>query len=84
MCRDRLPWEWLDPKAPPSAAQPPCPSGFIEVPATDEDMILQTVALMEKYNMTGVLSAATRGGANPAERLDRLQKAAPGRFIPAV
>ena len=47
-------------------------------------MILQTVALMEKYNMTGVLSAATRGGANPAERLDRLQKAAPGRFIPAV
>ena len=83
MCLDELPFEWLDPKAPPSTV-PPCPSGFIEVPATDEEMIRRTVVLMEQYNVTGVLSAATRGGANPAERLERWQKAAPGRFIPAV
>ena len=83
ICRDELPFEWLDPKAAPSA-NVPCPSGFMEVPATDDDMIRRTVAIMEQYNVTGVLSAATRGGASPAERLARWQKAAPGRFIPAV
>ena len=46
-------------------------------PLTDEAMIEQTVAILERRNIVGVLSGY------PLEKVRRFQEAAPGRFIPA-
>ncbi len=55
---------------------PPCPDP-IWSPATDEALIEQTVAILERRNVIGVLSG-------PPERLRQWREAAPGRFIPAL
>ena len=46
-------------------------------PKTDEEVLRQTVAVMEKYNIVGVL------GGKP-ELVAKWMKAAPGRFIPGL
>ena len=46
-------------------------------PLTDEAMIEQTVAILERRNIVGVLSGY------PLEKVRRFQEAAPGRFLPA-
>jgi predicted TIM-barrel fold metal-dependent hydrolase len=46
-------------------------------PKTDEEVLRQTVAVMEKYNIFGVL------GGKP-ELVAKWMKAAPGRFIPGL
>jgi predicted TIM-barrel fold metal-dependent hydrolase len=83
LCADEMPWEWVDPKAPPTSPNP-CPGRTLTVPSTEDELIRSTVALMEQFNVIGVVSAATRGGVNPTERLKRWEAAAPGRIIPAV
>jgi predicted TIM-barrel fold metal-dependent hydrolase len=55
---------------------PPCPNP-IWSPATDEALIEQTIAVLERLNIIGVLSGTP-------ERVRRWRKAAPGRFIPAL
>lgn len=46
-------------------------------PKTDEEVLRQTIAVMEKYNIVGVL------GGKP-ELVAKWMKAAPGRFIPGL
>jgi hypothetical protein len=53
---------------------PPCDDP-IQGPATDEEVRDQTIAIMKKYKIRGVLSG-------PADRIADWQAAAPGLFIP--
>lgn len=55
---------------------PQCPEPVLS-PLTDEAMIKQTVAILERRNIIGVLSGYT------LEKIRPFQEAAPGRFIPA-
>lgn len=55
---------------------PECPEPILS-PLSDEAMIEQTVAALERHNIVGVLSGY------PLEKVRRFQEAAPGRFIPA-
>jgi uncharacterized protein len=57
-------------------SDPQCPEPLLS-PATDEAMIEQTVAILERRNIIGVLSGHT------PETIRSFQKAAPSRFIPA-
>jgi len=58
------------------APDPQCPEPLLS-PLTDEAMIEQTVAVLERRNIIGVLSGY------PLEKVRRFQEAAPDRFIPA-
>ena len=60
----------LDPKNP-GCADP------ILSPMTDQDVMTQTIAILERRNIFGVLSG-------PPERVDTWRRAAPGRFVPGV
>ncbi len=60
----------------PVAKDPPCPDP-IWSPMTDEEVMEQTIEVMERRNIVGVLSG-------PPERVLRWSEAAPGRFIPSV
>ena len=55
---------------------PRCPEPILS-PATDEAMIEQTVAILERRNIIGVLSGSTLKNIRP------FQQAAPARLIPA-
>ncbi len=55
---------------------PPCRDP-IWSPRTDEALMKQTIAILERCNVIGVLSGTP-------ERVRRWSEAAPGRFIPAV
>jgi hypothetical protein len=55
---------------------PPCPDP-IWSPATDKALIEQTVAILERRNVLGVLSGSP-------ERVRQWREAAPRRFIPAL
>jgi len=58
------------------AKDPPCPDP-IWSPMTDEAVMEETIAILERRNIIGVLSG-------PPERVLRWSEAAPGRFIPSV
>jgi len=62
---------WQDESAPPPCAQP------LMSPMTDGDLLRQTLEIMERHNIVGVL------GGSP-ELVGEWMKAAPGRFIPAL
>ena len=69
----------LDPgrdKFNPVSRNPPCPNPIWSAP-TDEAVMEQTVAVLERRNIFGVLSG-------PPDRVLRWSKAAPERFIPSV
>ena len=73
---DRMPrWDQRQPMwqdgSPPACANP------IFSPMTDADLRKQTLEIMERHNIVGVL------GGSP-ELVDEWMKAAPGRFIPAL
>jgi predicted TIM-barrel fold metal-dependent hydrolase len=53
-----------------------CPEPIVS-PLTDEAMIAQTVEILERRNIIGVISGYT------LEKIRPFQEAAPGRFIPA-
>src|SRR5262245_7294503 len=55
---------------------PPCPNP-VWSPSSDEDLIKQTIAVMERHNMIGALSGSP-------ERVRQWRAAAPDRFIPAL
>jgi predicted TIM-barrel fold metal-dependent hydrolase len=55
---------------------PQCPEPILS-PKTDEAMVGETVAILERRNIIGVLSGYTLGKLRP------FREAAPGRFIPA-
>ncbi len=55
---------------------PPCNTPMMS-PMTDDDLLHQTVEIMERHNIVGVL------GGSP-ELVAEWMKAAPGRFIPAL
>jgi len=59
------------------AKNPPCPDP-VWSPMTDKEMLNQTIEVMQRLNIVGVLS-----GAEP-ERVGAWMEAAPGRFIPAL
>ena len=54
--------------------KPPC-SDPVWSPLTDKEVMEQTIAVLERRNIIGVLSG-------PPERVHRWRQAAPGRFIP--
>jgi hypothetical protein len=56
--------------------KPPC-ADPIWSPITDEVLMNQTIAILERHNVTGVLSGTP-------ERVRRWSEAAPGRFIPGL
>ena len=56
--------------------EPECPEPIVS-PLTDEAMIAQTVEILERRNIIGVISGFT------LEKIRPFQEAAPGRFIPA-
>lgn len=57
-------------------ADPDCPEPLVS-PATDGDMVRDTVAALDRLNVFGVISGY------PLERVRRFQEAAPQRLIPA-
>ena len=59
------------------AREPPCPDPMWS-PMTDDELMNQTIDVMERLNMVGVLS-----GEEP-DRIARWMAAAPGRFIPGL
>jgi uncharacterized protein len=59
------------------AKEPPCPDP-VWSPMTDEEMMTQTIEVMNRLNIVGVLS-----GPDP-DRIAAWMAAAPGRFIPAL
>jgi uncharacterized protein len=59
------------------AKEPPCPDP-VWSPMTDEEMMDQTIEMMNRLNIVGVLS-----GPDP-DRIAAWMAAAPGRFIPAL
>lgn len=59
------------------AYEPPCPDP-VWSPETDEEMMAQTIEVVERLNIVGVLS-----GPEP-ERVARWMEAAPGRFLPGL
>jgi uncharacterized protein len=59
------------------AKNPPCPDP-VWSPMTDEEMLTQTIEVMNRLNIIGVLS-----GEEP-DRIATWMAAAPGRFIPAL
>jgi predicted TIM-barrel fold metal-dependent hydrolase len=59
-----------------SMRNPPC-RNFLVSPMTDEDLMKQTIAVMERRNVYGVLCGTT-------ELVSRWSTAAPGRFYPGV
>ena len=56
--------------------EPRCPNP-VWSPSTDEDLMRQTIAVMERNNIIGALSGSP-------ERVRQWKNAAPGRFIPAL
>ena len=56
--------------------QPPCDDP-VWSPATDEQVMLQTIEVMERRNIVGVLSGTS-------QRVSAWMRAAPGRFIPGL
>ena len=74
---------WVDPadlKSPITHCEGP----QFESAASEEEIIRRTVAVMEQYNITGVVSASAAGVSSPIERLERWQTAAKSRVIPAI
>jgi uncharacterized protein len=69
----------LDPSRPMTLdrALPPCDSP-IWSSATDEDLLRETLAAMDRFN---IVSAVTAG---PLEEVTKWHEAAPGRIIPAI
>jgi uncharacterized protein len=59
------------------AKEPPCPDP-VWSPMTDEEVMNQTIAVMERLNITGVLSEYN------VEPVATWMAAAPGRFIPGL
>jgi uncharacterized protein len=57
--------------------KPPCPDP-VWSPETDEELMAQTIEVMERLNIVGVLS-----GPEP-QRIASWESAAPGRFIPGI
>jgi hypothetical protein len=55
---------------------PECPEPILS-PLSDETMVAQTVDILERRNVIGVISGY------PLEKIRPFQEAAPGRFIPA-
>ena len=55
---------------------PPCDDP-VWSPETDEELMQQTIAMMEQWNVFGVLSGTP-------ERVETWMEAAPGRFIPSL
>jgi predicted TIM-barrel fold metal-dependent hydrolase len=74
---------WADPRNPDDEFLT-CAGASVESATMDEENIRRTVALMEQYNVTGVVSAPVRGGISPIDRLKPWQQAAPNRIIPGV
>ena len=56
--------------------KPPCPDP-VWSPRTDDALERETIAVMERRNVIGVLSG-------PSERVQQWRKAAPDRFIPSL
>ena len=56
--------------------KPPCPDP-VWSPRTDDALEKETIAVMERRNVIGVLSG-------PSERVQQWRKAAPDRFIPSL
>jgi uncharacterized protein len=56
--------------------KPPCPDP-VWSPTTDDALIRETIAVLERRNVIGVLSG-------PPERVQQWRKAAPDRFIPGL
>jgi predicted TIM-barrel fold metal-dependent hydrolase len=73
---------WHDPKQPfqdrfvSSFKRPPCAKPFWS-PATDEDLLQRTLAVMKRRNVIGILSGQP-------ELLQKWRAASPDRFIPSV
>ena len=69
----RRPWGeiFLEPQK-----RPPCPDP-VWSPKTDDALMRETIAVLERRNIVGVLSG-------PPERVQRWMQAAPGRFIPGL
>jgi predicted TIM-barrel fold metal-dependent hydrolase len=83
MCSTGMTFPWVDPtdlKAPVSH----CDGPEFESAVSEEEIIRRTVAVMEQYNIIGVVSASAAGVSSPIDRLERWQKAATARVIPAV
>lgn len=59
------------------AKDPPCPDP-VWSPTTDEAMMKETIAVMERLNIYGVLSDTE------PDRISAWREAAPGRFIPGL
>jgi hypothetical protein len=71
---DRMPrWDPALPFGADATAPPPCDRPFFS-PKTDEEVLRQTIASMERYNVYGVLGGAP-------ELVGTWMNAAPGRFI---
>ena len=74
---------WVDPLDTTSDVQT-CAGPSFEAGATDDEVVRRTVALMTEYNVTGVISATSRGGVSAVDRLKAWQSAAGDRMIPGV
>lgn len=83
MCSTGMTFPWVDPKAL-KAPISRCDGPEFESAASEEEIIRRTVAVMEQYNITGVVSASATGVSSPLERLERWQTAATTRVIPAI
>jgi hypothetical protein len=83
MCSTGMMFPWVDPKdlkAPISH----CDGPEFQSAASEDEIIRRTVAVMEQYNITGVVSASATGVSSPIDRLERWHTAAPTRVIPAI
>jgi uncharacterized protein len=73
-----LPWDPSEPYQGMFVAmhrEPPCDDP-VWSPMTDEDVMVQTIEIMERWNVFGILSGTP-------DRVDDWMEAAPGRFLPA-
>ena len=82
MCAPQT-FPWADPREPQDEFFT-CGGPGVEAAGTDDENVRRMVAMMEQYNVTGVVSAPLRGGVTPLDRLKPWQQAAPNRIIPAV
>lgn len=83
MCSTGMTFPGVDPKdlkAPVSG----CDGPEFESAASEDEIIRRTVAVMEQYNITGVMNASATGVSSPLERLERWRTAATTRVIPAI
>lgn len=74
---ERMPrWDQRKPFWEDETAPPPCSKPLLS-PRTDAELLSETLAMMEKYNVVGVLGGAP-------ELVAAWVRAAPNRFIPAL